>query len=59
MNARIAPIYDPVLKASPLFEALSELELNAVAAFLEPHKIKKGEVLFTEGAAGEEMFVLV
>jgi len=56
---RIAPIYDPVLKASPLFDELSELELNAVAAFLEPRGIKKGDVIFTEGAAGEEMFILV
>jgi len=56
---RMAPIYDPVLKTSPLFEDLSELELNAVATFLEPRGIKKGEVIFTEGAAGEEMFILV
>jgi len=56
---RIAPIYDPVLKASPLFEELSELELNAVAAFLEPCGVKKDGVIFTEGAAGEEMFILV
>ena len=56
---RIAPIYDPVLKASPLFEELSELELNAVAAFLEPCGIKKDNVIFSEGAAGEEMFILV
>ena len=58
-SKRIAPIYDPVLRSSPLFEDLSELELNAVATFLEPRRIKKGEVIFTEGAAGEEMFVLV
>jgi len=56
---RIAPIYDPVLKASPLFEELSELELNAIATFLEPCGVKKEEVIFTEGAAGEEMFILV
>ena len=56
---RIAPVNDPVLKASPLFASLSELELNAVAAFLDPRTVKRGEVIFTEGAAGEEMFILI
>ena len=56
---RLAPVHDPVLKKSPLFEELSELELNAVAAFLEPRRIKKDEVIFNEGNSGEEMFVLV
>ena len=56
---RIAPIFDPVLKSSPLFQNFSDLELNAVAAFLEPRRIKKGEILFNEGSSGEEMFVLV
>ena len=55
----LAPVYITALKTSPLFEALSELELNAVAAFLEPRKITEGEVIFSEGAAGEEMFILV
>jgi len=55
---RVAPIHNPVLKGSPLFEDLSELELNAVIAFMEPRRVKKGEIIFMEGAAGEEMFVL-
>jgi len=60
MNSqRVAPIYNPALKASPLFEGFSELELNAVAAFLEPRSAAKDEVIFSEGAAGEEMFLLV
>jgi diguanylate cyclase (GGDEF)-like protein len=58
-GVRIAPIYDPVLKSSPLFEDLSDLELNAVAAFLEPRRIKEGEDVFREGSSGEEMFILV
>ena len=56
---KTAPVYDPILKASSLFRDLSELELNAVVAFLEPRKIKSGELIFSEGAAGEEMFFLV
>jgi len=58
-SQRIAPINDPVLKSSPLFADLSELELNAVAAFLEPRSVKKGEIIFCEGASGEEMFILI
>ena len=56
---KTSPIHDPVFKASPLFKDLSELELNAVAAFLEPRRIKKGENIFEEGADGEEMFILI
>ena len=48
-----------VLKTSPLFEGLSEPELDAVAALLNRRNAKKGEVIFLEGAAGNEMFVLV
>ncbi|MCL2318817.1 MAG: GGDEF domain-containing protein [Treponema sp.] len=55
----IAPVHNPVIKSSPLFKNLSELELNAVAAFLEPRTIKAGEVIFTEGTPGAEMFLLV
>ena len=58
-DKKMAPVNDPVFKSSPLFEYLSELELNAVAAFLEPRRIKCGEVIFNEGAAGEEMFILI
>jgi diguanylate cyclase (GGDEF)-like protein len=60
MNSqRIAPINNPILNNSPLFENLSELELNAVAAFLEPRKIDRGEVIFSEGEAGKEMYILI
>ena len=53
------PVNDPVLKASRIFADLSDLELNAVTAFLEPRRIKNGETIFDEGSAGEEMFVFV
>ena len=55
----IAPVHDPVLVKSPLFGDLSELELNAVTAFLEPKKLSTGEVIFKEGEAGEEMYILI
>jgi len=58
-NEMVAPVYDPVLKSSPLFRDLSDLEHNAALAFLEPRKIKKGKLVFKEGSTGEEMFVLV
>jgi len=56
---RNAPVNEPVLKASRIFTDLSDLELNAVSAFLEPRLIKSGETIFTEGSAGEEMYIFV
>ncbi|MCL2381480.1 MAG: GGDEF domain-containing protein [Treponema sp.] len=55
----IAPVHDPVLKASPMFRDLTGHELNVVAAFLDSRAVKKGEDIFTEGACGEELFILV
>ena len=56
---RNSPVNEPVLKASRIFADLSDLELNVVTAFLEPRLVKNGETIFTEGSAGEEMFVFV
>jgi len=47
-----------VLKKATIFSNLSGLELDAVVSYLEPRKLKKGEVVFKEGAIGEEMFVI-
>ena len=58
-SQKTAPVHNPILKKSPLFEDLSGLELNAVAAFLEPRKVSGGNVIFNEGSAGDEMFILV
>jgi len=58
-SQRISPVHDPILKRSPLIKDLSDLELNAVSAFLEPRKIKRGEVIFYEGSSGEEMYILI
>jgi diguanylate cyclase (GGDEF)-like protein len=54
-----SPIADPVLIASSLFAQMSALEFTALTAFMERRRIQKGEVLFNEGDAGEEMFVLL
>jgi diguanylate cyclase (GGDEF)-like protein len=60
MNLRkTALVHDPVFRKSHLCSGLSELEFNAITAFLEPRKVKKGEVIVQEGAAGEEMYILV
>jgi diguanylate cyclase (GGDEF)-like protein len=50
---------DPVLIKSPLFSNMSELEFNAITAFLERMRVKKGAVVFKEGDAGEDMFLLL
>ena len=53
------PFDNPVLFKSPFFAGMSELEFNAVLAFLERHKVKKGDVVFKEGDAGEHMYILL
>ncbi|WP_010256228.1 GGDEF domain-containing protein [Treponema primitia] len=59
-NGELVPFFaDPVLINSPLFSSLSDLEFNAVTTFLERRPIKRGAVIFNEGDAGEEMFVLL
>jgi len=47
------------LKKAAIFSNLSGLELDEVIPFLEPRSMKKGEVVFSEGVLGEEMFVIV
>jgi diguanylate cyclase (GGDEF)-like protein len=59
MDTPLPPVADPALVESPLFAALSELEFNAVTAFLERMRIRKGAAVFREGDAGEDMFILL
>ncbi|MDR1618857.1 MAG: GGDEF domain-containing protein [Treponema sp.] len=54
-----SPAADPVLITSPLFANMSELEFNAVTAFLERFRVGKGSALFREGDTGEDMFILL
>jgi diguanylate cyclase (GGDEF)-like protein len=56
---RLTPILELSLLKSPLFSEMSELEFNAISAFLERLKVKKGDILFKEGDAGEDMFILL
>ncbi|MDR1318002.1 MAG: cyclic nucleotide-binding domain-containing protein, partial [Treponema sp.] len=58
-NIPVSPVTDPVLVKSPLFSNLSDLEFNAVSAFLERRRIKKGAAVFKEGDEGEDMFILL
>jgi diguanylate cyclase (GGDEF)-like protein len=55
----VSPVNDPVLLNSPLFSGMSALEFNAIAAFLEPLRVKKGDTVFREGDHGEDMFILI
>ncbi|MDR1277763.1 MAG: GGDEF domain-containing protein [Treponema sp.] len=54
-----SPVFDPVLVKSPLFSSMSDLEFNAITAFLERMRVKKGAAVFNEGDAGEDMFILL
>ncbi|MDR2257915.1 MAG: GGDEF domain-containing protein [Treponema sp.] len=55
----LSPVADPVLVKSPLFSNMSELEFNAITAFLERMRVRKSTVVFKEGDAGEDMFLLL
>jgi diguanylate cyclase (GGDEF)-like protein len=62
MSARaetFTPVSDPVLVKSPLFANMSDLEFNAVTAFLERRRVRKGSEVFREGDTGEDMFILL
>jgi diguanylate cyclase (GGDEF)-like protein len=59
MDLPLPPVAEPALIKSPLFAALSELEFNAVTAFLERMKVHKDAAVFKEGDAGEDMFILL
>jgi diguanylate cyclase (GGDEF) domain len=42
----------------PLFANMSELEINALGAFLEPRRFSEGEIVFLEGESGKELFIV-
>lgn len=51
---------DPgALRACPLFQTLSSEQLRKVAAIARPREVGAGELVFREGEAGDEMFVVV
>lgn len=47
-----------VLRRSPLFEMLSEAEIDVLAQLSRPRRFASGEVVFSEGDAGDALFVL-
>src|SRR5260370_10139521 len=48
-----------LLQRSPLFEMLSEAELEFVAELSRPRKLSPGEVIFAEGDLGDSLYVIV
>ena len=47
-----------VLSGSPLFDMLSNQELEYVADLSRPRKITAGQVIFEEGELGDSLFVI-
>ena len=47
-----------LLSGSPLFEMLSNQELDAVCALLVPREIKAAGVIFEEGALGDGLYLI-
>lgn len=48
-----------VLARSPLFEQLSQAELQMLAELSRPRRFAAGEVIFHEGDLGDALFVIV
>lgn len=48
-----------VLRRCALFEALSVDQLDKVAEIASPREFAAGEIVFREGSAGDEMYVVV
>jgi len=48
-----------VLIGAPIFSKLTRKEFKIVAEVLKPVYIKKGEMIFREGDAGEEMYIFI
>lgn len=46
------------LRTVPLFKAVAEADLLALASRLHERSLRRGQVLFREGDEGEEMFVV-
>lgn len=55
MSEKIADLLDGL----ELFKEFSYAELKTVACYLTFHKVKKNEVVFNEGDAGNHMLILV
>ncbi len=47
-----------VLRRSPLFEMLSDAEIDVLAGLSRPRRFAAGAVIFSEGDAGDALFVL-
>jgi CRP-like cAMP-binding protein len=47
-----------LLSGSPLFEMLSNVELEAVCALLTPRTLRAGEIIFTEGSLGDGLYLV-
>ena len=48
-----------ILKATPLFAALDELELNSLAARCGIQSYSPGQILFSEGEACKGLYIVV
>lgn len=47
-----------LLAGSPLFEMLSNQELEAICALLTPRNLSAGATIFTEGALGDGLYLV-
>jgi CRP/FNR family transcriptional regulator, cyclic AMP receptor protein len=55
---RITPVND-VLRQAPMFASLDDAEATALRSTMHAVRLRRGEVLFREGDAGDELYVVI
>ena len=55
MNTRV----EEMIRKSLLFEGISMRDFYPVANLFNPYRVQKGDVIFQEGAEGNEMYILI
>jgi len=58
-NSSPDAVLTAALKDTPLFSKLTTEEFDIVAEVLEPVYVKRGEMIFREGDAGQEMYIFI
>jgi CRP-like cAMP-binding protein len=48
----------PLLRSIPLFEGLTDDDLQALASALKPRTFRAGEMIFAQGDAGNAMYIV-
>ena len=50
--------YLPLLRSIPLFDGLTDDDLQALASTLKPRTFRAGDMIFAQGDAGNAMYIV-